>query len=420
MTPIPRDPSPESSLSLLDEGYLFMANRRRQLDAETFATRLMLREAICIVGEEAARFFYADDRFTRQGAMPPTTVRLLQDKGSVNQIDGDARHQRKAMFMSLMTLESLQRLTEAMDEAWQARLPAWERQEEVVLREAVQEILCRAACAWVGIPVSERSASRRTEELAAMVEGAGSVGPRMVHGMVLRARNERWARRVISQIRAGNPAIAEGSPAHVIAWHRDLDGALLDTSVAAVEMINLLRPTVAVDRFITFAAHALHEHPECREAIVSGGDTALEYFVQEVRRYYPFFPFMGGIARSEVEWNGHHYPEGTWFILDGYGTNHDPRIWGDPEVFRPERFRHWDGSAYSFIPQGGGGFESGHRCPGEWATIALMKAATRQLTTAMTYDVPLQDLTIDLARMPTVPRSGFVIRNVREARTSCD
>jgi hypothetical protein len=30
----------------------------------------------------------------------------------------------------------------------------------------------------------------------------------------------------------------------------------------------------------------------------------------------------------------------------------------------------------------------------------------------MTYEVPAQDLTVDLTRMPTKRRSGFVIRNV--------
>jgi len=37
---------------------------------------------------------------------------------------------------------------------------------------------------------------------------------------------------------------------HAIAWHRDGEGRLLDTKVARVELINVLRPTVAVARFI--------------------------------------------------------------------------------------------------------------------------------------------------------------------------
>jgi len=43
----------------------------------------MLRKVICTMGEEAATMFYPADRFTRKRALPPTTLRLLQDKGSM-------------------------------------------------------------------------------------------------------------------------------------------------------------------------------------------------------------------------------------------------------------------------------------------------------------------------------------------------
>ncbi len=40
--------------------------------------------------------FYSGDRFTRTGgAMPPTVLRLLQDKGSVQQLDGAAHLQHR-------------------------------------------------------------------------------------------------------------------------------------------------------------------------------------------------------------------------------------------------------------------------------------------------------------------------------------
>jgi fatty-acid peroxygenase len=113
------------------------------------------------------------------------------------------------------------------------------------------------------------------------------------------------------------------------------------------------------------------------------------------------------------EWRGHHFAEDTWVLLDLYGTNHDERIWETPEAFRPERFDHWDGSAFNFIPQGGGDYDTNHRCPGEWITIELMKQAVCILTTAMQYEVPEQDLRINLSRMPAMPKSRLIIRHVR-------
>lgn len=50
----------------------------------------------------------------------------------------------------------------------------------------------------------------------------------------------------------------------MIAAHREPDGAPLDPRTAAVEVLNVVRPTVAVSWFVTFAAHALHRWPEHR------------------------------------------------------------------------------------------------------------------------------------------------------------
>ena len=252
-------------------------------------------------GRFRAEFFYGGDRFTRKGAMPPTAMRLLQDKGTSQQLDGLAHRHRKLMFMEQMTPTCIQELVDAMVDQWRSRIRRWEAFDKVVLHHEVQEMLCRAVCTWAGIPLSERSAKKRTREFTMMVEGAGSVGPRMVWGMVLRARNLSWAESVISKIRSGHPSVATGSPVHAIAWHQDLDGELLEPKIAAVELVNLLRPTLAVDRFVTVAVLALHRYPECRDQLLDGDDAALERFVHEVRRYYPFFPFMGaGSDRAQL------------------------------------------------------------------------------------------------------------------------
>src|SRR5215203_269312 len=405
----------DRTLALLSEGYAFIPERCRQHGRDVFETRIMLTKVVCMMGEEAARVFYEPERFTRVGALPQTTLRLLQDKGSVALLDGEAHRWRKEMFLSLGGPEGSERLADAMEGQWRSRIGRWESMDRVVLFREAEEIFCRAACEWAGVPLAESESGRRTREFSAMIEGAGSVGPRNWYGMLLRARTERWIRDVVVKVRARELDVPEGSAAHVIAWHRDLDGELLDTEVAAVELINALWPTVAVARLVTFAALALHEHPMCVQKIRDEEDY-LEMFVHEVRRFYPFFPFVGGRVRNAFDWRGRHYARGTWVLLDLYGTNHDARAWGDPEKFRPERFRRWGGSAFDFVSQGGGDHRNGHRCPGEWATIALMKRAVRLLAGSMSYEVPEQDLRISLSRMPTVPKSRFVISGVRRTQ----
>lgn len=410
---IPRDRSPDSTLAFLARGYTFVSERCRQHGTDAFETRLMLRPVVCALGADAARVFYQPDRFTRRNAMPETTLRLLQDKGSVQQLQGEAHRVRKRLFMDLMTPEARQRLLDIADEEWRSRIAGWPARDPVVLLAETEEILCRAVCRWSGVPLPESEAARRTAELSAMIEGAGGVGPRTWRALWLRRRSEAWLRQHVERVRGGALDAPPGTALAAIAGHRDADGAELDAEAAAVELLNVLRPTVAVARFVAFAALALHEHPEIRDWLAGGDDEARELFVQEVRRYYPFFPGVGGRVRVPFEWRGRRFEAGEWMLLDLYGTNHDRRLWDDPEAFRPERFRTWDGDRFGFVPQGGGNYEDGHRCPGEWIVIDLLKQAAGMLTEAVRYEVPAQDLTVDLARMPAQPASGFRIAGVR-------
>ncbi len=411
MPNIPQDRPLDSTFALLSEGYEFISNRCARYESDIFETRLMLRKAVCMKGEEAAKVFYEPDRFTRRGALPKSALWLLQDQGSALTLDKGAHRWRKQMFMALMTKDSVATLVELTGSEWTAAIAKWQGQDEVNLFQEVQEILCRAVCRWAGLTLSDEQARERTREFASMIDGAGSVGPRNWRGMMLRIRSERWARETVRAVREGHLQVQAGCPLHVVAWHRDENGNLLSNDVAAVELVNILRPTVAVGRYVVFSALALHEHPQCRQMVAQDDDYA-GWFVHEVRRFYPFFPVVGGKVREAFDWRGHHFDKGAWVLLDIYGTNRDDRSWEVPEVFQPNRFRDWDGSPFNLIPQGGGDFYSNHRCPGEWITIALMKQAARRLA-LLKFDVPEQDFSISLSRMPTLPKSGFVMRNVR-------
>ncbi len=139
-------------------------------------------------------------------------------------LDGESHRRRKAMFLSLMGREASKRLAEIKAARWRARLDRWERMERVVLLDEAHLILCGAVCEWAGIPLSETEAAQRAREFAAMIDGTGSVGPRNGRGHRLRARTERWTRGIIRRVRRGELAVPDGSAAHVIARHCDLDG----------------------------------------------------------------------------------------------------------------------------------------------------------------------------------------------------
>jgi fatty-acid peroxygenase len=413
MADIPHDRKFDDTFALLSEGYNFIPKRCQELDTDAFQSRLLLKKVTFALGEDAARMFYHPDRFTRKKAMPPTALTLLQDVGSVQLRDGDAHRRRKHMFMSLMTPEHHQQIVDLAIGHWQTYVSRWENAGSVVLHDQMREIFCRAACDWLDIPLSESQVKQRTREFGAMIDGAGALGPKNIHSQILRRRTEAWAKDIIQKVRSHYRNTSQEGPLGTIAWHREQDGMLLDADTAAVELLNLIRPTVAIARYVVFGALALHEHPEAAQRLREGDDAYSEWFVQEVRRFYPFFPAVGGRVREPFQWHGHQFGEGEWVLLDLYGTNHDARIWEAPDEFRPERFATWDGSPFNFVPQGAGAFHNGHRCPGERLTIDLTKAMLKQLVSTVDYRVPEQDLSIDMAKMPAIPASRFVISEVR-------
>jgi fatty-acid peroxygenase len=421
MSNVPRTAAIDSTLLLFRDGYDFIWKRCQRFGSDMFRTRLLGQKAVCIHGRDAARLFYDESKMQRADAVPRRVLTTLFGTTGVQTLDGERHRQRKSAFLALMTNPSLEQLMDGTAQRWREAIRRWERADQVVLFDEAARVLTESVCAWAGVPLGGDDVPRLTRQLVWMIDGSGGAGPRLWKGKLGRALSERWAARAIRDVRTGRLRAAPGSAAVLMAHHRDDVDAMrpLPLRTAAIELLNVIRPTTAVAWYIAFAALGLHAYPEWRDKLArepfgDGAGELTDLFVQEVRRYYPFFPYLGAKARAPFDWHGQHFGKGTLVLLDVYGANNDPSLWSDPEVFRPERFRSWDGDAFGFIPQGGGSVRDGHRCPGEWITMHNIALALHFLTRCMTYEiVPGQDLGYDLHRIPTRPRSGFVIRNVR-------
>ncbi|MEH3024223.1 MAG: cytochrome P450 [Pseudomonas oryzihabitans] len=413
MSILPRVLAFDSSLALLTEGYAFISNRCDRLGRDVFATRLLLRPTLCLRGPAAVELFYREERFTRVAAAPRRLRKTLFGEGGVQGLDGAAHRQRKALFVEITRPARVEALITRVEQEWRTCLPLWQARDEIVLLDELHRLYARAVCEWAGVCLTAAEEAQRCAELVALIEGAGRLGPAQLTARRARTRLERWLGGQVEQARQRPPPA--GSALALVAVHRDSDGTLLSPRVAAVELLNVLRPTVAVARFSTFAALALYKQPAWRERLRADPDSRAP-FAQEVRRFYAFFPFTVARVRDTFELHGVIFPRGARVLLDLYGTNRDPRSWDRPEIFDPMRFLSGAVPDSACVPQGGGDVARQHRCPGEGIALELMTSALRLLLQDMTYQVPTQDLRIDLARMPMRPASGLILSQVQQVQ----
>ncbi|AJE49059.1 cytochrome P450 [Celeribacter indicus] len=404
-TRIPAISAPDSTLAFLRDGYDFIATRCDALGTDAFRTRILLRKVTCVRGPEAVAAFYAPGRMSRRGAMPVSVMTLLQDRGSVQTLDGEAHRRRKALFLDLMTPERLEAARAILaEELARAAAEEWRGRKEVVLSDAIGGIMCRTALRWCDLPLEGEDIAALARELSAMIAGAGRIGPDRLRAGLLRARSERRMRDRIAAARQGHGG--QGWVIDRLIAHRDADGSALDDAVAAVELLNILRPVVAIGRFIVFAVHARACHTGAAHWLEARGDeAACRAFGEEVRRVYPFFPVIGGRVREAFDWRGERFGEGDWILLDLYGTCRDGSVWPAPAQFDPERHMRPPPPG-AMVPQGGGDMEEGHRCPGEDLTRALLTEAIGFFL-GLDYEVPAQDLQIPHDRFPPWPRDGM-------------
>jgi fatty-acid peroxygenase len=401
-----------STIALLRDPYRFISRRASELGADAFLTRLLLRPTTCMTGVEAAGVFYDPARFQRAGAAPGALQKTLFGQGGVQGLDGEDHRQRKAMFLQIVQPDRVEALAESVTRSWRRAVDDWEAVGRIQLYPRLQELLTLAVCEWAGVPLPAAEVEDRTRQLSALFDEAGQIGVGHLRSRAARRAADRWAAAVIDHVRAGKLDPPPSSAAYVVAHHREPNGRPMASRVAGVELLNVLRPTIATAVYITLVAHALDAHPACRKRLATGDGSEDTAFVEEVRRHYPFFPAVAAVVREDFHWGGHLFVKGRRVLLDLYGTNHDNRYWINPERFDPERFLGEEPDRFAFVPQGGGDPAAHHRCPGEPIATRLMVVALDQFVRHMTYTAVAPSAPVDFGRLPALPTGGYPIRLV--------
>lgn len=412
----------DQSLDFLRSGYLFASRVRQRAGVSSESQtpvrlRLMGRSTVLLRGVDGARAFYDADKVKRDGAMPGFIRLPLFGPGSVHKLDGRAHAVRKnAMADMAYDDDRAAQFAELVADELEGMLGQWARRGSGNVYDDTSTAFGRAAFRWAGLPLAPPEADRRARQMSRLLDTFGRVATNPVAEFE-RVRLDRWATGLIRAVRSGDLRAQPDSVLAAMSDLRDEDGALVDDRTAAVELQNLTRPTVAVARFAAFAAVALAEHPDWADRIreaTSSADRLTEIpeavaFAQEVRRLYPFVPMLPALAITDFEVHGCPVHKNQRVLLDLLGTDTDPNHWPDATTFDPERFMNVDDAEAleSFIPQGGAGVRTGHRCPGEKIAVTALSAAVAALSRPeVRISRDPDDLTFPWTHILTRPATG--------------
>lgn len=139
----------------------------------------------------------------------------------------------------------------------------------------------------------------------------------------------------------------------------------------------------------------------------------LQNIVSETLRLYPAVPLLlPHVSSEDCEVGGYHVPRGTMVLVNAWAMHRDPKLWEDPEIFKPERFEK-EGEAEKLMP-----FGMGRRaCPGSGLAQRLVSLALGTLVQCFEWErvsEELVDMTED--RGATLPKA-LPLRAMCKARS---
>jgi cytochrome P450 family 135 len=137
------------------------------------------------------------------------------------------------------------------------------------------------------------------------------------------------------------------------------DGSPMSDAEIRDELLTLLvagHETTATA--LAWAVERLARHPEklerLREEVLAGEDAYLTATIQETLRLRPVISIVIRRLTEPVEIGGYELPAGAAVVPAIHLVHRDPRIYPEPERFRPERFLEQPPGTYTWIPFGGG------------------------------------------------------------------
>ncbi|KAF7664050.1 hypothetical protein LDENG_00191320, partial [Lucifuga dentata] len=214
---------------------------------------------------------------------------------------------------------------------------------------------------------------------------------------------------------------------------------LTDHEILSQAMIFIFGGYETSSSSLSFLAYNLATHPDIQKALQEEIDETfpekvrptyeslmemeyLDMVLNESSRLYPIGAHLERMAKTSVEINGVTIPKGTTVMVPVYTLHHDPTLWSEPEVFKPERFSKENRDnidPYAFLPFGAGP----RNCIGMRFALLMMKLSIVEIlqnfsfVTCKETEIPLV-LGTSAFTAPTNPIKVKLSRNARDSGES--
>jgi cytochrome P450 len=366
---------------------------------------------------------------------PGAGARVLEPvvgRHSVILLDTDAHMEQRKLMLPAFHGERIERLSALVESVTEREVADWPSQEPVRLHEQLQRLTLEIILQAVfGLEPGPRLDALR-DRLGAMLrfgdkpisllpppnpDGAVAKALERVGPFATFVRLQREADELIhAQIdeRRGQSEERDDVLAMLLAARHE-DGTLMSDEELRDELITLLvagHETTASS--LAWGFDRLAGEPKLVEKLRDGDDSYLTATIQEVLRHRPVLPNVAPrLVAKPIEVGGISYPEGVCLVPNAYLIHHDPEIYADPYVFRPERFVEEPPGTYTWIPFGGGR----RRCLGASFALLEMKVVLRAVVRQRDLEATGERFSLPRRRNITVtPASGARVRLPRRTR----
>jgi cytochrome P450 len=171
---------------------------------------------------------------------------------------------------------------------------------------------------------------------------------------------------------------------------RDEDGQSMTDQELRDELVTLLlagHETTATA--VAWAVERLVRHPDKLGRLVAEidadeGDEYMQAVISETLRVRPVVPMVVRVLRESLSVGGRELPKGARVVPSIYLTNRNPKVYDEPNEFRPERFLDKAPETFSWIPFGGGI----RRCIGASFATLEMKLILQTVLSELVPSVP--------------------------------